>query len=388
MNGAVDLLIRGGRLLDPAGGLDRVGDVAIKDGRIVAIAGALEPSRATRVVPAHGLVAVPGLVDMHVHVYEEGTRVGTPRRLAGVSAGVTVLCDGGSAGAGTIDGLARLAGEGPERLYCFLNLARDGLAALPEIRDAADIDEAGIERAVERHPGLIRGIKVRAVGPAVTTLGLGLVERAVRVARGLGLPVMVHVGEEAPPGGRTLTAGLLPLLGHGDVLTHAYTGLPGGLLDARGEILPEARAATDRGVRFDVGRGRINLGIDVARTLLEAGILPHVISSDTSCRFPGFPGPSLTDTMSIFLTLGMSLPDVVRAVTTTPSEVLGIADRRRLAVGADGDVTLLAERRGEWTYRDGVGGSLRGEVSLVPVLAIVGGQCHLAGSLPGSAAFA
>lgn len=383
-----DLVVRGGRLLDPARGLDERGDLAAHAGRVIAVgprsAGVSESAVA---IPAEGLLVVPGLIDMHVHICEDVTDVAAPFALAGVASGVTVLCDCGSAGAATIDRFARATSSLRERVFCFLNIAHRGLAALPEIRDETDVDEMAVRLAVERHPDLIRGIKVRAVGPAVTTMGLRLIERALSVSRECRLPLMVHIGEEAPAGGVAFTRELLPLLDRDDVVTHAFSGLPGGLLDERGEVLPEAVAAAHRGVLFDVGRGRINLGIAAAARLLEAGIVPDVISSDVSSRFPGFPGPSLTDTMSLFLALGMSLPDVLAGVTSRPAGILGIQSSTGLVTGADADITLLVERRGSWTFRDGIGGTLTGEVALVPVLTIVRGTPHLAGPLPGSAFF-
>ena len=369
-----DLVVQQGRVVDPAQGIDRVADVGVSQGRIAAL-GALKVEEATRVVTAQGNLVVPGLIDLHAHIYEAVTWVGLPPDRAGVSAGVTTVVDGGSAGSATFPGLVRFVlSQARTTVFCFLHICRTGLCHLPEMRDWNDVDYEDTVAMARAYPDLIKGIKVRAVEPAVSNMGLELIRLAKRVAREAGLPLMVHIGDSKGIEARTLTRELLPLLDKGDILSHCFTGKVGGVLQSDGKVMPELGQAADRGVILDIAHGGSNFSFEVAQRAMEQGLLPHTISTDLAT--PNIAGPvfSLTHTMSKFLALGLGLKQVIEMSTINPARALREDDRRgSLRVGVPADITILELKEGAWEFRDSENQSRRGQWLLTPVMVVKGG---------------
>ena len=371
-----DLVIAGGRVMDPGQDLDARLDVAIQDGRVAALRQDIPGSEATRTIDARGKLVVPGLIDVHTHLYEHATAVGTDPDLAGVRSGVTTLLDAGSAGSGTYEGFQqRVVPLSNTRIFSLLHLGRGGLAFAPEIRDAQDVDMEATIATVERHRDTILGIKVRAVGPAVSAMGPELVRLARQAAAETGTRVMVHIGDPQYRVEPPLTQRLLPLLEPGDIVTHMYTGAPGRALDDRNRVLPEMLEARDRGVVFDVGHGRFNFNFEAAQRLLDQGVVPRTVSTDITAQGRQGIVKSMTYVMSKFLALGFSLRDVIRMSTHEPAGILGAQQELgTLAEGAVADVTLLEQVTGDWTYTDSQDQTLSGTTALQPVLCFKGGQ--------------
>lgn len=371
-----DLLIKGGTVLDPAQDVHGALDVAVTGDRITEVAPNLDPRQARRVVDVSGKMVVPGLIDMHTHCYGGYMRGGAPPDLVGIHSGVTTLVDAGSSGSSTYGGFPSfLVPHSTTRLYCFLHIARGGLTFIPEIRDAADINVEESLEALERHRGVFLGVKVRAVGPGVATLGLDMVRTAREVARRAGVRLMVHIGEPEPPQGVTLTRELLPLLERGDILTHVFTGHPGRVLDDRGKVLPQVWEAHQRGVTLDAAHGRANFGFEVARRALDQGLLPDVISTDISIPNRRRYVYSLTEMMSKFLALGMSFQDAVARCTINPARALGLdGELGSLAPGRVADITVLDVVSGDFLFEDTMGQHLRGSQAVVPAVTVRAGR--------------
>jgi dihydroorotase len=260
-----ELLIKNGRVIDPARNIDRVADVAIAAGRISAVQPGIPSADAADVLDARGKIVTPGLVDLHVHVASSEL---TPGALLGD--GVTSMVDGGSAGADNIDALVDVARSAPNRVRIFLNLARTGVTGPGELLniEAADV-EAG-RAAMMRHRDWIVGVKARLSESVAGDHDLEAVRRARRLAG--PLPVMLHVGQTYSP-----LPKILELLQPGDIVTHIYSPPPHSLLDANGHVLAEIRAAGARGIRFDVGNGRtahITWPVVEAATRMASGPTP------------------------------------------------------------------------------------------------------------------
>ena len=372
----VDLLITGGRVIDPASGFDGVADVAISGGEIASVGGEQGEVEAARTIDARGLLVVPGLIDIHAHVY---THMGSSLDpdLAGVRAGVTTIVDAGTAGPCTWRPFYHwVLPNAKTRTLAFLHIARNGQAFIPAIRVEDDVD---IDHAIEvarAHPDVILGIKLRAVGPAVRTIGARMVEWTRRAARESGGMQMIHIGDpDAGPGDPTLTESVVSQLEEGDILAHIYTDQPGSLLGSDGKALPEVFEARDRGVVMEPSLGRMNFAFDTAKRLIDQGLLPDVLGTDLTLPGRGMIVYSLTEVMGKFMALGFRLTDVIRMTTSAPARVLGLDDRiGRLAPGYEADVTLLREARGKWIFRDMRGDVLRGELALEPVLTIRAGE--------------
>ncbi len=360
-----DLLIRGGRVIDPAGRRDGVADVAISDGRIAAIGPSLKADDAAAVIDARGAVVTPGLVDIHVHTDAEMP----PAHC--LSTGVTAMCDGGSRGADNVAELVWLAAEAPNQVRLLLNLGRGGLGPVGELLDLANADVTAARRMVDAHPGVIVGIKTRLSRTAAGEHDLDAVKRAHAITVPTNLTLMVHIGQTASP-----LASILALLRPGDIVTHVYAPAPNGLLDANGRVIPEAREARARGILFDVGNGRSNhITWDVAERALQQDFLPDTISSDLTA--PGrtdrvFDFPTV---LSKFLMLGMPLDQVIARATANAARALPpFRALGTLAVGAPADVAVFEVRDGTFEFVDNERTVRTGRQKLVPVAVVARGR--------------
>jgi len=372
---AYDLLITGGTVIDPASGLHDRRDVGIADGRIVAVAAGLSTSDARDVVDATDRLVVPGLVDLHVHVYAGVADLSVEADPTCLGRGVTTVVDAGSSGANTFPGFRRHVVEASRgRVLAYLNISATGqidpfLGELHDLRFADPDRAAAVARA---HPDVVVGFKVRVSEMLAGPNGLAGLDRALEAGRATGLPVMVHIGgtafdiEEA-----------LDRLRPDDVVTHAYTGWnPGGILTDSGRVVAAAREARTRGVRFDVGHGAGSFTWRTAEAALADGFRPDTISSDLHRFNIAGPVHDLATTLSKFLLLGLSIDDVVAMATTAPAAALGPAGTglASLAVGAAADVTILALEDGRFDLVDSAGTSRSARQRLVPVATVRAGE--------------
>ena len=272
---------------------------------------------------------MPGLIDMHAHVFA-GQDLGVDPDVVGPETGTTTFIDTGTAGAHTFGAFRRgTIDRAIPRIRAFLNISTIGITSMLLAGEAENLAYCDVDACVgtaREHADLILGVKVRASANVVGSNGDEPLRRARAAADKLGLPLMVHIGE-APSGIETV----LDALGSGDVLTHCFSGWrDNGLLDENGRIRPSVIAAQKRGVIFDVGHGMGSFDVEVARTLLDQGFAPDTISSDVHA----YAAARLPDVMSKFLALGLSLDEVVSRATAAPARALG------LTVDAD-DVTEL-----------------------------------------------
>lgn len=378
-----DVIVRGGRIVDPVQGLDTVADVGIRGPRVAAIGTDLiQHGVRGEVVDARGLLVTPGWIDLHTHVYWGVAPLGVEADPYCVGRGVTTAVDAGSAGASTFPGFKRYVIDvSATRVVAMLNLSTLGMAAdhgsRPEaIGELEDIRWAAVDRALEvarAYADVITGVKIRLsaaiVGQAAEHTR-EVLRRARQVADAIGKPVMVHQGGTAIPLDEILAS-----LVRGDIVTHVYHGLAEGVLDEAGKIRPGVRAAVERGVNFDVGHGAGSFTWRVARAALAQGLLPGTISSDIHVWNVAGPVYDLATTASKLLHLGLSLPDVVQRVTATPAACIGQAGQLgTLADGAAADVSLFRLVQGEWTFRDSSGVAETGGARFEPVAVIRGGR--------------
>ena len=371
-----DLLLKGGEVLDPSQDLRGRLDIAVQDGVISQVAPNIRPSSGTRVVDVGGKLVVPGLIDLHCHIYEGVNQTGVNPDLAGVYSGVTTLVDAGSAGCYTFGGFPRyVVPQAKTRIICMLHISRTGLSYQPDLSRREDIDLEETARVIEANRPLIQGVKVRAVGPAVAAMGVEMVQLAKRAATESGVRLMVHIGDRFAGDGPTITRQLLPLLEQGDIITHLFSGNAGRIIDDDGEVMPELMEAQDRGVFFDTAHGRQNFSFDVARRALERGVVPRSISTDLTVPGRLNTVHSMTEMLSRFLALGFSLEEVIRMATVNPAGALDMADSLgSLAVGRAADISVLGQETGDWLFHDTEGETIRGEKALVPVVTIKGDE--------------
>jgi dihydroorotase len=372
----VDLVLKGGEVIDPSRDLRARLDLGIRDGAIAQIAPTIEANDATQVVDVSGKLVVPGLIDLHTHVYEGVNQNGINPDLAGVRSGVTTVVDAGSAGCYTFGGFSQyVVPNANTRIVSFLHAARTGLSYQPEISGRDDIDLDETVRVVTENRPLVQGVKLRAIGPSVPTLGMELFHLAKRAARDAGVRLMVHIGDKDVDDGPSLTRDLLPLMEPGDILTHLFTDHPGRILDGDGRVMPEVLDAQDRGVALDTAFGRFNFSFDVAKRALDGGVKPRTISTDMTPPGRRNTVHSLTEMLGRFLALDFSLEDVISMVTVNPAAALGMEDSLgSLVVGRTADVTVLEATSGDWVFLDTFSNTVKGDTALVPVLTVKGGE--------------
>ena len=370
-----DLVLKGGRVVDPSSGFDGVLDVAVENGRIARVAAGIAPTEAARVLEVGGKIVTPGLIDLHAHVFEGFNRTGVNPDLAGVLAGVTTIVDAGSAGAATFGGWRHILPHCHTEIVPFLHICQTGLATLPDIIAESSVNLTDTVRVASEHKGLIHGIKARMVSPALEIMGMEMPRLAKRAAREAGIKLMVHIGDTEKRYDPKVIHPLLSLLEPGDILTHYFTPNPGGVLDANGKLVPEAREASDRGVWFDTAHGRMNFSFDVGRRIMDQGLMPHCISTDLTVPGRLNTVHSMTEIMTRFLGLGFTLPQVVTMSTANPAKAIGAEQRLgRLAVGRQADVSVLNLEEGDWVVYDILNTPLRVDRAFTPHLTLKAGR--------------
>jgi dihydroorotase len=377
---AYDLILRGGRVLDPSQRLDRVADVAFADGRVAAIGEALSADGA-RVEDVSGLIVTPGLIDLHTHVYWGGTSLGIDAEAFARRSGVTTCVDTGSAGPGNFAGFrAHVIDRSAVRILAYLHVSFAGIFAFShrimvgESQDMRLMAPRDVVETIEAHRDVIVGVKVRLGRHTSGDNGIAPLEAAMQAAEQVGLPLMVHI-DEPPPSYEELVDRLRP----GDVLTHCFRPFPNAPMRPDGSVRPAVLRARERGVIFDIGHGKGSFAYATARPMLAAGFQPDTISSDIHALCIDGPAYDQVTTMSKFLCLGMALPDVIAASTVNAAAALGRPDLGTLRPGAVGDATLLSVREGAFAYEDVVGEVLTGGQRIVAEgVAIAGRVWHRA----------
>jgi dihydroorotase len=381
-----DLVITGGRVIDPAQGIDAPLDVAIEGGRIAALGDGLKGRRR---IDAEGKIVCPGLIDLHVHVYEWVTNFGLNADDAGINSGATTIVDQGSAGAWTYGGIKAYVIDRARtdvRAFVSINLmgALKGGTEAERLHNPQMVDVDELVALAEADPSHIRGIKCHGESGALSNWGLAVFEKAVEAGRRTGLPLYVHTGELFPvvearrPDKRSVLPTILPLLKPGDTLAHVYSSMPDGIA-GEGEGVPQwVHEARARGIRFDVGYG-INFSYAIARRMIAEEIYPDTISSDVHGDFYSFHDEkkldySLCGAMSRLLALGMPLARVIEAATATPAAILGDSEIGALRPGMKANLTVLGEVGGDWLLRDGSGEALRVATRLVPAYVVMAGE--------------
>jgi dihydroorotase len=360
-----DLIVRGGRVIDPSLRVDAIRDVAITGGRIAAIEADIEGD-AAEVLDATGKIVVPGLLDIHTHYAreEEGP-------LVGLAGGVTGWVDAGSGGADQIDELAVIARSAPQPARVLINIGRAGILPDGDTMDLRLADVEAAKEAIARNRDVVVGVKARLTR-GVAADDVEVLRRAQEVATSFDLPVMIHMGQTASPLSR-----LLGQLKRGDIVTHMFAPPPNSIIDEEDHMRPEVLAARRRGVWFDVANGRTgHLRWDTFDRIIQAGFWPDTISTDGSTT--SGTAESVIDfpnVLSKFLNFGMTLDQVVARATVNASRIFPLFhDRGTLNVGAPADVAVLELREGTFEFVDNYGNTRTGRQRLFPSETVLGGK--------------
>lgn len=355
-----DLVLKGGRLIDPEQKHDTIADVAFSAGLVAAIGSDVGQAKEVRDVT--GCLVVPGLIDLHTHVYWGGASLGVDPDAYAKPCGITTLIDAGTTGAGNIAGFRRHVIERAEvRISPFLHISFPGIFAFSkyfmvgESSDLRLLDSRACLDAAREHADLVVGIKVRLGRSGSGHSGIAPMEIALEVAEAAGLPLMTHL--DFPPPGRSE---VMQRLRPGDILTHCFRPWPNAPLTPDQSVQADVLEARRRGVIFDIGHGQGSFGFATAMAMLKQGFLPDVISSDVHVLSIDGPAFNLLETMSKFLHLGAPLAEIVRASTINAARAVRLADRGTLKPGLLGDASVLAIEDGNFTFTDVLGETMRG----------------------------
>jgi dihydroorotase len=372
-------LIRNGRVIDPRNNIDAVMDVAVSGGKIAQVAAGITPTPAMRVIDATGLYVVPGLIDIHAHVFfgtEKDAYLSNADSAVQPDAhsfrsGQTTLVDaGGSGWRNFLQFKEQVIDRSRTRVLAFLNIVGSGMKGGPVEQNLADMDAKLAAMRIRQHRASIVGIKVAHYMGAEWDPVL----RAVAAGRETEVPVMVDFGGNDPP--QSLEDLLMKHLRPGDILTHTYAHVNNRtpIVDQQGNVRPYVMAARKRGIIFDAGHGGGSFLFRQALPALKQGFTPDVISTDLHSGSMNSGMKDILNTMSKFLNLGMSLTEVVKANTARASEVIKRPELGHLRAGAEADIAVLGLQRGNFGFIDSGGNRMLGNQKLECELTIKAGQ--------------
>ena len=383
-----DVILKQGLVIDPAQGIHDIRDIGISQGKIAALASEIPVNKAKKVIDVQSMLVTAGLIDIHTHVAEALMPIAATPDEAGVNSGVTAVCDAGSVGYATFNAFKKLImPHALTDIFCFLHLSPIGQAVSPEICWES-MDPQRVLQLIETEREIIKGIKIRANGQMVANPDFKILKRAKQIGAQTGLPIMIHIGlnfEEMVSEDvlESFNREMLSLLDTGDILTHTYTQRPGGVIKPDGSILPELKAAMERGVVLDAAPAKSHFSFELAQIGLKQGIVPTTLSTDiTNTNYQGPALFSLPVVMSKFLALGLGLDDVIEKTTITPARILKEDHRRgSLKVGLSADITIFELITGDFLFSDGLAGNtLEGHQLLEPKLTLKNGEAFTAHS--------
>jgi dihydroorotase len=357
-----DLVIKGGRVIDPSLRLDATRDVGIAAGRIAAVEPTLAAGSAAT-LDARGKLVVPGLIDIHTHAGRDAAGAGMLLR-----DGVTSWIDAGSAGADGIDAVVAVARASQQPGRVLINIGRSGILPDGDTKDLALADVGAARSAVARHRDYVVGVKARLTESVTGPTDIEVLKRTVEAAG--ELPVMIHMGQSA-----SSLRSLLPLLRTGDIVTHLFAPAPNAILGDDGRLLPEVLAARRRGIVFDVGNGvRDHIRWDTVEQIMRQGFWPDTISTDWNVMSRTTGVVDFPNCMSKLLNYGMSVSDVVACATVNAARTFEVfRDRGTLNVGAPADVAVLELREGEFEFLDNYENTIKGRQRLFPSETVLAG---------------
>jgi len=339
-----DLLLKGGRVIDPANGIDGPMDVAISGRRIAAVDKDIPASSSARVADVTGWLVTPGLIDMHAHCYGFASAM-FPDEMC-FPHGVTTMLDVGGAGWRTFDDFQRTVIErAGVRVLALLNIVGHGMLGRYQYeQNLADMDPQATADKIAEAGSFCVGVKVAHFeGP-----GWEAVDRGVEAARLSNTWVMV---DQNPLPTRTMDKMLLEHMRPGDVLTHLF-GFDKPLIDAQGNVKEHFRQAREKGIKFDTGHGNANFSFSMAVPAIEQGFSPDTVSTDLHRMSFLSSVATMPEVMSKLLAAGMSLNDVVERSTAAPARHMRHPELGTLNVGGGADVAVLEMAEGDFGLSD------------------------------------
>ncbi len=371
-----DLILKGGRVIDPSQNHDGIADVAFTGGKVAKIGTNLPAEPGTQVRDVSGYIVSPGLIDLHTHVYWGGTSLGIDAEEFCRTSGVTTAIDTGSAGPGNFAGFRKhVIEQSAVRILAYLHVSFAGIYGFSKTVMVGESEELRLMAPAEAvavadaNRDVIIGIKVRVGRHSSGTSGIAPLDIALQAAEAAGMPLMCHL-DFPPPRYEDVVDKLRP----GDVLTHCFRPFPNTPVDSQGKVKDAALRARGRGVVFDVGHGKGSFAFQVARAMLANGFYPDTISSDVHALCIDGPAFDQVTTLSKFLCMGMPLKEVIAATTVNAATALKRPELGSFKPGCVGDATILSIQEGQFDYVDVVGEHMTGDKKIVSEGVVIAGK--------------
>lgn len=375
-----DLLLKGGHVIDPKNKIDQPMDVAVAAGKVAQVAKNIDAASAKQVVDVSGMYVTPGIIDMHVHVFNGGdvdsyianALTSLPPDGFTFRAGVTTVVDAGSSGwrnfrqfkKQTID-------KAQTRVLALLNIAGTGMYGRYEEQDTSDMNPQQAAYMVKKlYPDILVGIKAAHYWGDFTQ-----VDKAVQAGKMANVPVMVDFGEHEPP--NSIESLFMEHLRPGDIFTHTFSYGPKvreTVVDDNLKVKPFIFTAQQRGIIFDVGHGGGAFSWRQAVPSVQQGFLPNVISTDLHAQSMNGGMKDMSNVMSKFLALGLSLQEVILRSTWNPAQVIKRPALGNLDIGTEADIAVFSVRKGDFGFTDIRNTRLKGTQKLEAELTLRAGK--------------
>jgi dihydroorotase len=357
-----DLLIQGGTVIDPAQKLHGPLDVAVKHGKIAAVAKDIPPDRAANVFNVKDRIVTPGFIDAHVHCYEGVARCTNADHYC-LGRGVTTCVDAGSAGSENIANFHKyIIRTSATRIYAFIDIGVLGVISLDHpYENPAWVNPKAVAQAIEQFRPATIGVKVRLAESIEGDRDLDILKKAVEAAEIAKVPVMVHINGQHSP-----LPDLLKVLRKGDIYTHCFAGRKNFILDAGGKVLPAVLEARDRGIFFDTAQGQAHFSFDVAEKAIRQNLIPDSISTDLSSAAVLRRIFDLPTMVSKMMALGVDLDRAVAMVTANPAKMFAFdVNIGTLMPGYEADIGIFQLQEGSFDFEDTEGKKRTGRQMLV-----------------------
>ena len=386
----IDMLIKGGHVIDPKNKIDVKMDVAIKDGKIFQVAADIPASSAKKTVNASGLYVSPGFIDMHVHVFagteeQSFTGFGITNGFGSVvpddftfRSGVTTVVDAGSSGWKDFHKFKKQTIDNSQtRVLAFISIAGHGMLGTVHAQDTTDMNPVATAFVMNEYPDIIVGIKAHHYrGNDFTP-----VKRAIAAGNITKKPIIVDFGSSTTK--LSIKDLFLKYFRPGDIFTHTFSGSdmseknPGGresVVDENNKVKPFVFEAQKQGRIFDVGHGGGAFVWSTAINSLKQGFLPNTISTDLYRNSRNAGMKDMANVMSKFLVMGMSIQDIILRSTWNPANVIQHPELGHLSVGAEADVTVFNILEGKFGYMDARGSVFNGTKKIEAELTLRAGK--------------
>ncbi len=377
-NGRYDILLKGGRVIDPANNVDATQDVAITDGKISAVRPDIAATDAKKTIDCSGLCVAPGFIDLHVHVYHTYPRYGVVADHHCFPGGVTTVLDVGTAGASNFQGLKEIIDSSRVRIFALINVSNEGMGGGEQDPRTYLVDE--MVRVAKEFPDDILGFKIAHYWTTQPYDDLHTpwanVDAVMKAGRQADLPVMYdwfpRPASEGYPA-RSYRELILEKSRPGDIHTHCYARhIP--VIGEDGKVNPDIFKAKERGFIFDLGHGAGSFVYRNAVPAIEQGYVPDALGTDLHRGNVNGPVLNQAFVMSKILSLGVPLADVVSRVTDRPARIMRRTELGTLGEGRVADVAVFDVRSGKFTYLDTSGGKMAGDKMIEPVMTIASGD--------------